>query len=126
MVLSQLPKGKVMNNNELIESHLDALKRADINQLMEHYADDAVLVFGAGIVEGKEAIEGMLKEFTTNIIPPDKTKWEIDTITVHKNIIYITWNTESDGFDIKHATDTFIVDNGKIVIQTSAGEIRPK
>ena len=93
---------------------------------MEHYADDAVLIFGAGIVEGKDGIEGILKEFTTSIIPPNKTKWEIENITVDKNIIYITWSTESDGFDIKHATDTFIVDNGKIVIQTSAGDIRPK
>jgi len=115
-----------MNNNELIESHLDALKRADIDQLMEHYADDAVLVFGAGVVEGKESIEAMLREFTASVIPAGKTQWEIENITVHNNIIYITWNTESEGFDIKHATDTFIVDNGKIVIQTSAGEIIPK
>jgi ketosteroid isomerase-like protein len=115
-----------MDNNKLIETHLDALKMADINQLMEDYADDAVLIFGAGILEGKDAIEEMLREFTANIIPPNKTQWEIGNITVHNNVIYITWSTESDGFDIKHATDTFIVDNGKIVIQTSAGEIIPK
>jgi len=41
-------------------------------------------------------------------------------------VAYIVWNTVNQGADVTLGTDTFLVRDGKIAVQTFAGKIEEK
>jgi len=45
---------------------------------------------------------------------------------VHGDVAYIVWEAETPRFSILMGTDTFVVRNGKIAVQTFAAHMVPK
>jgi hypothetical protein len=45
---------------------------------------------------------------------------------VHGEIAYIVWKADTPSLDVPLGTDTFVVRDGKIVVQTFAGQLIPK
>ncbi|MFT5705459.1 MAG: ketosteroid isomerase-like protein [Shewanella sp.] len=115
-----------MSTKKLIEEHLSALQRGDLNAVLADYSDDAILIFSGGIIEGKEALSGLFNQFLSEIIPADKTQWNVGVVTVARDIGYVKWTAVSDTHKIDFASDTFIIADGKIVAQTSVGEMSVK
>jgi hypothetical protein len=78
-----------------------------------------------GVLHGSNAIRQffgtLFEEFEKPGMPFDLQQQEVDGDTA-----YIVWTAESAENAFEIGTDTFIVQNGKIVTQTFAGKISPK
>lgn len=101
---------------QVLSHHMDALLKGDVEAVMQDYADDAVLITQNGIIKGTEALT---KNFSTpsKILTPD-TKLEIIDKKCVGNIAFIVWKAENDNFNVPIASDTFVIENGKILSQT--------
>ena len=64
--------------------------------------------------------EAMLPAF-----PKEGTEFIMDKMEVHGDLAYIAWHGSTPVLDIPFATDTFIIQGGKIVKQTFGGLINP-
>ena len=96
---------------DVLEHHMTALAKGDLDEIMLDYADDAVLISGPEPLRGKAAIEQMFKNITAN--PPKLVE---DVRVVEGDYAYITWHADGLPF----GTDTFVLREGKIVCQTVA------
>jgi len=113
-------------SQDLLEQHLNALQSGNIDALMSHYSDDAVLIYIFGTARGTDEIRQVFTTFLSDIIPPESTTLTIETKYIEGDIAYIVWHAESDTHNIPFSTDTFILKNSKIIAQTSAGRIDTK
>jgi ketosteroid isomerase-like protein len=105
--------------------HLSCFQRGDLSGLMEDYDSQAKFFTPNGILRGSTAIREffstLLEEFGKPGLSFEKLREDIEGDTV-----YLVWKADTADNRYEFATDTFVLQNGKIVTQTFAGKIVPK
>ena len=107
---------KVSTPLEVMQHHIDAIRKGDYEELMVDYADNAVAVSPGGVFVGKAEIAGFMKDvskmsemFTDMIIEHEERG---ENVIVQKAIIRPGKPDEFSGSEV------FTIENGKIVFQT--------
>lgn len=99
-------------------NHLKAfLEQQGIAVIIKDYDENARLYTEAKIYHGKQEIHGFFMDFIGSLPADAISHFSLKSLQVDGNIAYITWSV---GTDIPLGTDTFVVDDGKIVSQTFA------
>lgn len=102
----------------VVRNHLQAfLERQGVAAIVKDYDERARLYSEAQIYHGKQKIGGFFADFIDSLPAGGIGRFSLRSLRVDGNIAYITWSV---GNEIPLGTDTFVVDNGKIVSQTFA------
>ena len=102
----------------VVRNHLQAfLEQKGIAAILNDYDENARFYSEAKIYRGKQEIHGFFIDFIDSLPAGGTDLFSLRSQRVDGNIAYITWSV---GGDIPLGTDTFVVDNGKIVSQTFA------
>lgn len=105
---------------EVFEHHFKSFSENDIEATMMDYTEESVVITPTGSFSGLAAIrknlEGALKMF-----PKEITTSKVVNTTIKNDVAYIIWSAKTPQFELSFATDTFVIQNGKIVRQTFAG-----
>jgi ketosteroid isomerase-like protein len=108
---------------EIVEEHLKALSSANVAAVLEHYADDAVLITGGAVLRGHEALAEMFGPALEAMFAPSESRFTLDSLTADGDYALITWRMSFPGGEVTFGTDTFVVRDGKIVFQTGAVQL---
>ncbi|MBF8269237.1 MAG: hypothetical protein HW386_946 [Gammaproteobacteria bacterium] len=100
----------------IVEHHMASGNSRNIDEIMTDYADDAILIAPDGAVhKGKQAILASFQQLMTqdpsSIITPTRKIYEGD-------VGYIVWTINAGQPNVVNGSDTFIIRDGKIVVQT--------
>jgi len=110
---------------EVLENHLKCFGKRDLNGILSDYAPMAILFTPDGPLVGVDAIrplfEGLLAEFSK-----PGSSFELKHQSIKGEYAYILWTAETADNSYDLATDTFVVQNGKIVAQSFAAKVLPK
>ena len=102
----------------VVRNHLQAfLEQKGIAAILNDYDEHARFLSEAKVYQGKQEIHGFFMDFIGSLPAGAYDIFSLRSLRVDGNIVYITW---SIGSDVPLGTDTFVVDNGKIVSQTFA------
>jgi ketosteroid isomerase-like protein len=102
----------------VVRKHLQAfIEQKGVAAILTDYDDDARFYSGAKIYRGKREINDFFVQFMSALPVGAVDRFTLKSLQIDGNLAYITWNV---GDDIPLGTDTFFVDNGKIVSQTFA------
>ena len=96
----------------VVEHHMAALQAGDIDTVMEDYTDESVFIINlGGVFTGRDAIRPVLRGRRApcpgSPRPPP---------TPQGDTFYVTWTADGIAF----GTDTLVVRDGKIAVQTVA------
>ncbi len=95
----------------IVEHHLSASENANIVEVMSDYADNAVLILDGVMIVGKSAIKQTFEQLLTGA---DPSPLEVTRSAYNENTGFIVWTMEN-GLE---GSDTFVIENEKIIIQT--------
>ena len=102
----------------VVRNHLQAfLEQKGIAAILDDYDDNARFYSEAKIYRGRQEIHGFFVDFLSSLPAGGIDEFSLRSQRVDGSIAYITWSV---GSNIPLGTDTFVVDNGKIVSQTFA------
>jgi ketosteroid isomerase-like protein len=102
----------------VVQNHLQAfLQQKGISAIVGDYDDDARLFTEARIYRGKQEIHGFFSDFIASLPAGAIERFTLRSLQVDRDSAYITWCVDGD---IPLGTDTFVVDHGKIVLQSFA------
>lgn len=109
---------------EVLEHHWETFKANDLEGTMADYTEESVLITPDKTYKGlKEIRENFVNAFAA--FPTDSTTVQLDKSVVQQDVGYIIWQATTPKFKITYGTDTFIIQNGKIIRQTYAGVVTP-
>ena len=107
---------------KVLEHHLTAFAENNLVSIMADYSDESKVFSPDSTYIGLEQIEalfaGLLPAF-----PTEGTVSEIDRMTIENELAYIVWHAKTPTVEVPLGTDTFIVEDGKIKLQTFAAII---
>ena len=110
---------------DVLAHHLECLGKLDLAGIMADYSDDAILFTPDGLLRGSAALRRFYAELLEEFAKPGMSS-ELLRQEVSGDIAYIVWTAETADNRFEVAADTFIIQNGKIAIQTFAGKISPR
>ena len=113
------------STREVLDHHWQAFINNNLDAVMEDYTEESVLILPDGTHEGLEEIRkvfiGAFESY-----PQGDTSFNLVKSVVEKDVAYIIWKADAPNFILEYGTDTFLVQDGKIIRQTYAGVTSPR
>ena len=103
-----------MTTESVIAHHLEAFMSGDVDEIMSDYAEDAVVFHPEGTAKGTTEIRSLIESLLT-LLAPLIPNFEMVRQDSHGDVMYLAWKS---GDAAPLGTDTFVVQNDKIVAQT--------
>ena len=100
--------------------HLQAFAEGDINAILTDYVEESILYTPDGPMRGLSKIREFFSGILENMPPGFMEAFEMVRQDVEGEIAYIVWKSPSAA---PLGTDTFVIRNGKIVVQTFAAHM---
>ena len=125
MNLEQKNSAATTTTHEVLTHHLNSFGVGDIVGTMADYTAESRFFTSEGLLRGPGAIRSFFVKLFQEFAKPG-TSFETLQQEVDGDTAYIVWRAETADNRFELGTDTFIVQNGKIVIQTFAAKISPK
>ena len=110
---------------EVLDNHIAAFGRGDLDGILADYAPDAVLFTARGPLHGHAMIRPMFQAMIAEFAKPGMA-FKLDYVSIAGEYAFILWHGETADNVYELATDTFRVVGGKIVMQSFAGLVIPK
>jgi ketosteroid isomerase-like protein len=117
---------QVRSTREVIDHHLAALARGDVDEVVSDYTDESVLITANGVIKGCDAIRSGYTRILSTTFKPATYEFHIDSQRVDGEVCHLVWHTFGESADITLGTDTFLVRDGKILVQTYAAKVEAK
>lgn len=108
-----------MSTASVIKHHIQALAEGNLDEIMADYCEASVFLTNDNVIEGLDGIRAVFTDAVANGGFAVSMQHEL----YHDDAAYITWNVPGV---IALGTDTFIVKDEKIVLQTNALIMAPK
>lgn len=116
-------KNGVPTTEDVLTHHLNSF--GDIAGTMADYTAESRFFTPDGLLRGPEAIRRFFVRLFEEFAKPGMS-FEMLRRQVDGDTAYIVWKAETADHRFELSTDTFIVQNGKILTQTFAAKISPK
>jgi len=115
----------VGSTKDVVDHHLKSFGEGDLKGILSDYAPGAILFTPEGPLRGIDAIRPLFQAMLAEFRKPGAA-FSLKQQFVEGDYAYILWTAETADNVYELGTDTFVVREGKIVIQSFAGRIVPK
>jgi ketosteroid isomerase-like protein len=115
-----------MSTKAVLDHHLAAFGAGDTDEILKDYTDESVMVTPNGVTRGPDALRPVFNELFTGLFAPGTYEFGMDAMEVEGEVAFIAWHATCGEADVPLGTDTFLVRDGKIAVQTLAAQIVPK
>jgi hypothetical protein len=101
---------------EVIESHLALRKAGEVEQDIEHnFSPDVVLLTGTGVYRGHHGVRSSSAELSRYL---GEGTFHYRQLIVEGRAGFLEWAADGSGGRIRDGADSFVVEDGRIVLQT--------
>jgi ketosteroid isomerase-like protein len=119
-------RGRAMATQAVLDHHLAAFGAGDTDEILKDYSDESVLITADGPIRGLDALRAAFEGFFSGLFAPGTYDFVMDAFHVEGEVAHIVWHADCASADVVLGTDTFVVRDGKIAVQTFAARIDPK
>ena len=113
------------STKDVLDHHLKAFSEGDLAGILSDYAPGAVMFTRDGLLKGADAMRPLFQALISEFGKPG-ARFTLERQSIEGDYAYILWTAETADNVYEVATDTFVVQNGKITAQSFAGKIVPK
>jgi ketosteroid isomerase-like protein len=113
------------STRDVIQNHLERFGERDLDGILSDYAPGAVLFTPDGTLRDLDAIRGLFVAMLAEFGKPGAT-FTLKRLSVEGDHGFIVWAAETADNVYELGTDTFLVREGKIHVQSFAGKITPR
>lgn len=118
----QTPEVSPETTKSVIEHHLQAFGKGDMKALLEDYTEESVVITPEAKLKGLAQIEELFTKLGS-MFPAEGTKFNLIRMDIENELGYIIWDAQTPIVNIPLGTDTYIVEDGKIMVQTFAAKV---
>lgn len=115
-----------MDTQAVLDHHLAAFGAGDADEIAKDYSDASILINQQGVVVGQRAICDTFADIFAGVFAPGTYEFTMDLTFVEGEAAYIVWHARCANVDIVLGSDTFVIRDGKIAVQTYAVKVEPR
>jgi hypothetical protein len=116
---------EMSSTKDVIDHHLKSFGEGNLNGILSDYAPMAILFTPDGPLEGVDALRPLFQGLLAEFAKPGSS-FKLKHLSTKGDYGYILWTAETADNVYELVTDTFFVQDGKIIVQSFAAKILPK
>lgn len=105
------------STKQVLDNHLNSFRKGDLDGILSDYAPGAVLFTPDGPLQGREQIKSLFTAMLAEFGKPGAA-FSMKQQFVEGDYAYILWTAETADNLYELGTDTFVVQKGKIAVQS--------
>lgn len=105
---------------DVVNHHNLALNQGDLEETLLDYREDSFIMTPKGVISGLEAIREFFRDSITNHLPPESIITYLE-VSAQGKLAYTRWVATSPYVTYLMASDTFVIEEGKIIMQSFVG-----
>ena len=113
------------STEEILNHHHDCIDKGDLEGLLSDYTEDSILEIPhtqlRGLEKLRKAFSRMFEDFGKG-----PSNFEMQRTSINGEFAYVFWKAQTEDNDYHIGSDTFVIQNGKIVYQTFSAHITPR
>jgi ketosteroid isomerase-like protein len=109
----------------IVDHHLAAFGAGDMKEVLADYTEKSVIHVPGAEFRGKAAIEQLFAGLFAEFAKPGAS-FNLANMVIEGEIGYIVWSAETADNVYELGTDTYLVEDGKIMVQTLVTKVIPK
>jgi len=109
------------STKDVIDHHLKAFAERDLKGVLADYAPDAIFFTQHGALRGPDAIKPLFQALIAEFAKPGAT-FNMQQQLIEGDYAWILWTAQTADNLYELGTDTFVVQDGKIVAQSFVGK----
>lgn len=114
------------STGDVLDRHLDAFARFDLQTIVDTYADDAFIVTVDEVIRGREEIRAEFDRLFREFSDVQIEDVDLQEVIVEGDYGVIVWNAETPETNYEYVTATFHIPDDRIVAQSMTGRIIDK
>ena len=115
--------GAARTPGAVFENHLRVSTEGSVEEdLLWNYAPDLVVLTGHGVYRGHDGLR-QLAELLRRELP--NCTYEYHTRLVEGDVAFLEWTARADGARVDDGADSYVIRNGRIVVQTIHYTVTP-
>ena len=112
-----------MNSTQrVVENHIQRFREGDLDGVLEDFSPEAVVFTPSGTLNGKSEIKTLFQNLLEEFGKAGASE-TVRTAIFEGDYAYLIWSGETVDNNYEFATDTFVVRNGRIVMQSFAAKV---
>jgi ketosteroid isomerase-like protein len=111
---------------EVFGHHVDSFGKLDVDEVIKDFDENSVLIGPMGTFKGASQIRNVFAGMFDEFAKPGMTFEMLADPVIEGDCVYIQWKGETADNIYEYVTDTFLIRDGKIALQTFGGKIVPK
>ena len=112
-----------MSTEAVLNHHLESFGAGDVEEVLKDYTDDSVFISPDGRLTGLDQLREAFQGFFNGLFRPGTYQFTMDRMEIEGDLAFIAWHSSNEGAEVTLATDTFVIRDGKIAVQTFAAKI---
>ena len=96
-----------------------------MDEILKDYTDDSVLLTADGAIRGRDELRAAFTGFFSGLFAPGSYEFTMDAVHVEGDVAYVVWHAACEPGDIAQGTDTFLIRDGTIAVQTYTAKVVP-
>src|SRR5829696_4522479 len=113
------------STQEVVDHHLERFGRVDLDGILADYSSTAVMFTPTGALKGPAAMRPVFQAIFAEFGKPG-TSFSMTQRSIEGDYVYILWTAETADNVYEMGTDTFVVRNDRIHLQSFALKTRAK
>jgi len=110
-------------SEDVLLHHLHSFASNDLDMLMGDYIEESILITHEQTYKGPGEIRAFFTELLDHF-PTNESDFKLDKLVSDGELVFIVWHAKTPTLEVALGTDTFVIEQGKIVKQTFAGKMR--
>ena len=115
-----------MSTEAVLNHHLQAFSAGDADEAIKDYTEDSILITPDATLKGLSSIHAAFRDLFSGLFKSGTYDFTMDRTEVVGEIAYIVWHSVNQDADVTLGTDTYVIQDGKIVVQTYTARIEEK
>lgn len=101
---------------EVLQNHLAKRLKGQVEEdIKENYSDDIIILSSFGVFRGPSGVRESAGKLASSL---GEAVFHYKHIVVERDYGFLEWTGESDDREVCDGADSFVIENGKIVLQT--------
>jgi len=114
--------GTENNTKDILTHHLTAFGDNNLDEILKDYTEQSLIFTNDGPIQGLAKIKVFFDGLFRLI--PTGSSFEMIQLSVANNVAHIIWKSSSKKAIINFGTDTFFIEDQKILFHTVAADIQ--
>ena len=112
-----------LSPKQVLNEHLELSRSGDEEDFLQSYREDSFIIMPDGVHRGLERVRACYRRLKQQL---PNARYTYKVVVVEEDVGFLEWSADSDTHTVADGADSYVIQDGRIRVQTIHSTLIPK